>query len=115
MDDRSFGSAHRYAYTQRAAAAPTLLFDAVVQHDRVRDTFVAHEWPAGWYGGETVFCPRDGATAEGDGYLVTFVVEEATGVSELHILDASDVSAAPVCRLAIPQRVPTGYHGCWIS
>ncbi len=115
MDNRRFGLPHRYAYTQRAAAAPTLLFDGVVEHDLHRDTFVAHDWPEGWYGGETVFCPREGSADEGDGYLVTFVVEEATGRSELHILDASDLSADPVCRLAVPQRVPTGYHACWIS
>ena len=114
MDDRVFGREHRYAYTQRAAPAPTLLFDAVVRHDLLRDTFATHEWPRRWHGGETVFCARSGATVEGDGYLITFVVEEATGESELHILDACDMSAAPVCRLAVPQRVPTGYHGCWI-
>ena len=49
-----------------------------------------------------------------DGYLITFVVEEATGRSELHVLDAARMGDEPVCRLAVPVRVPTGYHSSWI-
>ena len=114
MDDRRFGQAHRYSYTQRAAAAETLLFDGVVRHDYQTNSVAAHDWPDGWYGGETVFSPRPNGTADDDGYLITFVVEEATGRSELHVLDAARISDEPVCRLAVPVRVPTGYHAAWI-
>ena len=72
-------------------------------------------YPAGWFGGETVFAPRSGSTAEDDGYLITFVAEEATGDSELYVLDAQRPADEPVCRLAVPQRVPTGYHTWWVD
>lgn len=53
------------------------------------DTKIAsYSYPAGWFGGEAAFAPRAGATMrEDDGYLVTFVAEEATGVSELYVFD----------------------------
>jgi carotenoid cleavage dioxygenase len=45
---------------------------------------------------------------------VTFVAEEASGASEVYLFDARDVAAGPVVRLAVPQRVPTGYHTWWV-
>src|SRR5512134_2353503 len=42
------------------------------------------------------FAPRIGSQAEDDGYLVTFVAEEATGASEVYLFDASDIVAGPV-------------------
>ncbi|MET0805020.1 MAG: carotenoid oxygenase family protein, partial [Acidimicrobiales bacterium] len=59
--------------------------------------------------------PRAGSTEEDDGYLITFVAEEATGASELQVLDAQRPADEPVCRLAVPQRVPTGYHTWWVD
>ena len=115
MDDRSRGRRTRYSYHQRVVAAPTLLFDGVIKYDVDRGRSETHAYPDGWFGGETAFCPRLGSAAEDDGYLCTFVVEEATGASELYVIDARDVARAPVARVKIPQRVPTGYHAWWIS
>jgi carotenoid cleavage dioxygenase-like enzyme len=118
MDNRLLGRRSRFSYNPRIAAAPTLLFDGVVKYDTESGRSWTHAYPDGWYGGETVFAPRVGGARpeerEDDGYLVTFVVEEATGASELHVLDATDMAAAPVARVRIPQRVPTGYHAWWV-
>jgi carotenoid cleavage dioxygenase len=116
MDNRMLGRPTRYSYHQRCAAAPTLMFDGVIKYDYGNGcSSVAHSYPEGWFGGETVFAPRDGARAEDDGYLVTFVVEESTGASEVHVLDAQRMADLPVCRLRVPQRVPTGYHTWWVT
>jgi carotenoid cleavage dioxygenase len=115
MDNRSLGRRTRYSYHQRVAPGETLLFDGVIKYDVDRGASATHKYPAGWFGGETAFCPRLGSTAEDDGYLCTFVAEEATGASELYVIDARDVSAPPVARVKIPQRVPTGYHTWWVS
>lgn len=48
-------------------------------------------------------CPDDDA-----GYLLTYVHDEAIDVSELVIVDASDVLAGPVARIKLPTRVPYG-------
>jgi carotenoid cleavage dioxygenase len=115
MDNRALGRPTRYSYHQRIAPAATLMFDGVIKYDLERRTSAAHTYPAGWFGGETAFCPRVGATSEDDGYLCTFVANEATGASELYVLDAKNVGDAPLARIQIPQRVPTGYHTWWVS
>jgi carotenoid cleavage dioxygenase len=116
MDNRRLGRRSRYAYNPRIAPRPTLGFDGLVKYDTDAGTKTSHAYPPGRFGGEVVFAPREGATdAEDDGYLLTFVVDEASGESELYVLRADDVAAGPVARVAIPQRVPTGYHGWWVT
>lgn len=114
MDNRVLGRRSRYSYNPRVARARTLLFDAVVKYDTDSGARWVHEYPAGCFGGEAVFAPRGNSAAEDDGYLVTFVANEATREAELHVLDARDLAAPPLCRVKIPQPVPTGYHACWI-
>jgi carotenoid cleavage dioxygenase len=115
MDNRALGRRSRFSYHQRIVSAPTLWFDGVIKYDLERGTSQSHEYPKGWYGGETAFCPRVGATAEDDGYLCTFVANEATGESELYVLDARNLADKPLARVRVPQRVPTGYHTWWVS
>ena len=43
-----------------------------------------------------------------------FVYDSSKDSSDLVILDASNVSAKPVARIHLPQRVPFGFHGSWI-
>ena len=75
--------------TRSAPRGPTLQFEGVTKYDYADGCSAeTYRYPAGWFGGETVFAPRSGSTAEDDGYLITFVAEEATGASELYVLDA---------------------------
>jgi carotenoid cleavage dioxygenase-like enzyme len=113
INDALIGGRARFNYHGRFADAPTLLFDGIIKYDL--DTMAVDEfdYPAGWYGGEPSFAAAEGATEEDDGYLLTFVTEEATGRSELYVIDARTLQAA--ARIAIPQRVPTGYHTRWVS
>ncbi len=116
MNDALLGRRSRYSYHPRLAPSETFLFDALIRYDLDGGAPVIHEYPRGWYGGEVSFAARDGGTgAEDDGYLLTFVQEEASGCSELHVLDAADVAAPARARIAIPQRVPTGYHTRWVA
>ncbi len=56
----------------------------------------------------------EGAKAEDDGYLMTFVYDEASRKSELVVLNAQDLSARRLRRVHLPTRVPYGFHGSWI-
>jgi carotenoid cleavage dioxygenase len=58
--------------------------------------------------------PREGATSEDDGYLLSYVYDEGRDASELMVLDANDLSAAPLARVMLPARVPYGFHGSWV-
>ena len=66
-------------------------------------------------GGEPVFVSRPDPTAEDDGWLLTFVHDVPAGTAELVVLDAQDLLRGPVARVLLPQRVPYGFHGNWVS
>ncbi|HEY9667994.1 MAG TPA: carotenoid oxygenase family protein, partial [Coleofasciculaceae cyanobacterium] len=99
----------------KMAPNPMPLFDGLIKYDLSNGTSQTHEFGEGRYGGEAVFAPRPGATTEDDGWLMTFVHDEASGASELVVVDAQDVAAEPVARVIMPRRVPYGFHGAWVS
>ena len=52
---------------------------------------------------------------EDDGYLVTYLHNENTNVSEFVVYDAKSMSAEPVAKVTLPRRVPYGFHGLHIT
>ena len=52
---------------------------------------------------------------EDDGYLLTYVHDERTGVSELVCYDAKTMSPKPLARVKLPQRVPYGFHSNFMN
>jgi carotenoid cleavage dioxygenase len=114
MNNQLLGQRTSISYNPSIAQASELLFDGVIKYDLARGTSDHHRYGAGRFGGEVVFAPRAGGTAEDDGWLVTFVHDSATELSELVILDAKDVAGKPAARIHIPQRVPIGFHAWWV-
>ena len=113
MNDAFLGVRSRLAWTPRIARAPTLCFDGCLRYDTDTGEQTFHHWGEDRYGGETVFVPRPGGTAEDDGWITTFVNDRKAGTTELVILDAQDMSRPPVARVCIPHRVPMGFHAHW--
>jgi all-trans-8'-apo-beta-carotenal 15,15'-oxygenase len=104
---------HRYVYAiARHGDARTPFFtglqkiDVRATGDRFRD--FAPDFPS-----EPIFVPRPGATAEDDGWLLSLVYESRAGRSALLILRADDLST--VARMPLPDHVPPGFHGIWVS
>lgn len=114
IDARRAGYLSRYAYNVSVKDAATNLFDGLVRYDNVTGAKETHYFGEHRYGSEAPFAPRDGATAEDDGYLVSFVTDEREGTSEVQILDASRISEGPVARVLLPVRVPLGFHATWV-
>jgi carotenoid cleavage dioxygenase len=114
IDTRVTGRRSNTGYLCRAAAEPTMRFEALVKYNTDTGSREAYEFPAGSYGSEAPFAPRRAAGAEDDGYLLSFVVNETTGRSEVFVLDAARLSAGPVARVQLPGRVPTGFHAWWV-
>jgi len=71
--------------------------------------------PRGVAPAEPMFVAAAGATAEEEGYLLSFVYQPASKTSELWVLDAAAVAAGPVARVQLPVRVPVGFHGVWVD
>jgi carotenoid cleavage dioxygenase len=114
VDPRVVGARSRHAYSMILGDEPTLRFTGVMKYDTDTGASQAWEWGPGRYGSESPFAPRTDAGAEDDGYLVSFVHDERENRSEVAVLRADDLAAGPVARVLLPQRVPLGFHACWV-
>lgn len=106
---------HRYGYTSEVDPGSPALHGAIIKIDVDAGTTEAHEFGAGRGGAEPVVVPKANSTAEDDCWILTVVYDAATDTSELCILDAGDITGAEVARISLPQRVPFGFHGNWVS
>lgn len=105
IDDRLAGLPARYS----VSVGDTEL----VRHDLSTGAAQTHSFGPG-VSGEAVFVPATGPADESNGWYISYVYDPLREGSDLVILDASDFGAAPVATIALPQRVPFGFHGNWI-
>ncbi|XP_072968384.1 carotenoid 9,10(9',10')-cleavage dioxygenase 1-like [Typha angustifolia] len=61
------------------------------------------------------FVPRLTGSDEDDGWIISFVHDEENNTSQVYIIDASKFGSDPVAKITLPQRVPYGFHGTFIS
>ncbi len=112
FNQRYAGQPYRYAYS--AVQVPGwFLFNGYVKHDLVTGQSWQISLPEGQYASEAPFAPRVGAKDEDDGYLVTFVTNENTGLSEVVLVDCKRFEDGPVCRVQLPHKLCSGTHSCW--
>ena len=91
------------------------LFNGYVRHDTETGEEQVYELPDGVYASESPMVPRQGATLEEDGYLITFLIDENSRGSELAILDASDITKGPIARARLPHKISSGVHATWVE
>ena len=104
---------YRYGYCAAPSVDPTAGWPTL-KHDLVTGERSVFDHGPGRAAGEPVFVPR-GDGAEDDGWLVTFVHDLGSDSAELAILDAQNFDRGYVARVALPQRIPFGFHGNWVS
>lgn len=116
---RELGYPTRYGYAVTIGASQTLRFDGIRKYDLLTGEHQQVLFGEGICGSESPFAPSTAATEaaadEDRGYLLSFVQDEPNNSSELWIYDARNLAAGPCTRLAIPQRVPLGFHACWVE
>lgn len=61
--------------------------------------------------GEFTFVPRSDDAEQGDGAVLGLVTDLAADTTRLAVLDAQ--SLEDIASVALPQRVPAGFHGNW--
>ncbi len=106
------GRKYRYGYS--AIPEPGwFLFRGVTKHDVETGESWSYEFGDGRFGSEAPFIPRIGATAEDDGYIVTFISDVTIDRSECLLIDAQNIAAGPVCRIILPERICAGTHATW--
>ena len=112
VNGRHAGRRHRYSYNARCTHG-LFAFDALIKHDLDAGTEEVYELPEGVFISETVMAPRDGSSAEDDGYLVTFASDVVADCSHALVFDAADPTAGPVARIRLPERICSGTHSTW--
>jgi len=106
---------HQFGYTTEVGSSlDEWNFGGTLKHDVVAGTSEVHDHGPGRAAGEPVFVRREGSTAEDDGWILTVVYDATTDGSDVVILDAADISGPEVARIALPARVPYGFHGNWV-
>jgi carotenoid cleavage dioxygenase len=114
-DLRRTGREHRYGYfSQNRPADDTVDLGGVIKHDyRTGERAVWDPGPTE-HSGEWFFVGDAGGDGDDEGWLLSYVTDEATMDSRFVVLDATDVAAGPVASVALPQRVPYGFHATWV-
>lgn len=109
------GRKNKFCYCGELAPSG-LTFIACVKYN-LEDGSVVGRIPFGENrgGGECVFVPKDDAKSEDDGYLLTFIYDEPSNSSSLWVMDALTMAEDPIAKIELPQRVPYGFHGIWVS
>ena len=103
---------YRYGY---AVSVEGYSFPSIYKHDMQTGTATQFDVGPGRHSAEPVFVPKEGATAEDEGYLMTYVFDERKDATDLIILDAQDLSRPAIAEVHLPVRVPYGFHGNWVS
>ncbi len=106
------GLPHRYAYAVTARPG-WFLFNGLTKTDMHTKHVDEYRFPDGVFASEAPFAPRIVATAEDDGYLLTFTTDMNTDSSECQIFAAQDLGSGPIARMRLPERISSGTHSCW--
>ncbi len=113
IDPRRECLENRYGYAVLNGSGKGLSFEGLVKHDLERGTSEVHNFGPGAAPSECVFVPAGPDAAEDEGVVMAYVYHEDTNASEFVVLDAQNFSKPALGRVALPQRVPFGFHGSW--
>ncbi|KAK4428932.1 putative carotenoid cleavage dioxygenase 4, chloroplastic [Sesamum alatum] len=114
------GKNNRYVFGALIATPRTttgvVKLDLSLSSDDCHDCIVASRmYGPGYFGNEPFFVPNDPAGDEDDGFLVTYVHNEITQESKFLVMDAKSPTLEIVASVKLPGRVPTGFHGLFVS
>ena len=104
------GKQHRFGYLLNDGR-----LNNYFKYDFEKSENITHDFGESCQAAEPVFIPKKNAKSEDDGFVVGFVYDKTTDLSDFVVLDAQNFSEAPLARITLPQRVPFGFHGSWIN
>ena len=116
VNDANICSGARYSYmAEIQIGEATLKAGGLIKYDLKSQTSQKISFPENHFGYEASFAPRDGATAEDDGYVVGYVTNESDLTTEFWITPSQNFDGGPIARIKLPQKVPPKFHGRWLS
>lgn len=112
IDDRFTGRAHEAGWLIGAGAGGDLFGSTLARIPADGREPVTRRFGDHTRLGEFVFVPRRPDAAQGDGAVLGFVTDLAADTTRLAVLDAQTLD--DIASVALPQRVPAGFHGNWL-
>lgn len=90
--------------------------NAILKHDlQTGTTEVASMGPARATAEAVFVGDPERADDEDGGWLLSYVYDARTDLSDLVVTDAQDLAAGPVATVSLRARVPWGFHGNWFA
>uniref|UniRef100_A0A7N0V706 Uncharacterized protein n=1 Tax=Kalanchoe fedtschenkoi TaxID=63787 RepID=A0A7N0V706_KALFE len=127
INEEFTGSRNSYGYTQvvdsaASSAAGMLKFGGLAklyleEPDTISEGMIKveyHMFPENVFCSGAAFVPKRGGVEEDDGWIISFVHNEATDISQVYIVDAQSFLWEPVVKMSLPGRVPYGFHGSYM-
>ncbi len=108
------GQSWRYTYVnlhRKEDVEKPGMFGAIARFDHETGALVEADCGANRYPMEPLYAVD--ATNPAQGWIVTVVYDGNTDTSEVWIYDSDRLNDEPVCRLALPEVIPIGFHGTW--
>jgi carotenoid cleavage dioxygenase len=113
IDKRYTGRPNRHGWrVETRPATDDVVLAGAVHVDTKSGTETRWDPGPQFSSGEWLFVPT--GSDEGEGVVMTYVHDRATDTTSLVVLDARDVSAGPLAKVRLPQRVPYGFHATWV-
>ena len=106
------GITNRYSWNALPCAG-WFGFRGLIKHDLQTGAETVVELPDGVFNSEAVMVPRPAASAEDDGWLLSFTMDLNTDESHCMIFDAATPEAEPLAKIRLPERISSGTHATW--
>jgi all-trans-8'-apo-beta-carotenal 15,15'-oxygenase len=85
-------------------------FNALMKLDMNSGALATHDYGENRYTSEALFAPKTGATGDDEGYMLSFVYDATTHLTEVIILDAQNLDNQ-IAAIKLDHHVPFGFHG----
>ena len=103
---------HTYLSLRRQGVDPAQdWFGAIARFDQTTGELMEADLGENLYPMEPIYAPD--AENPNQGWIVTVVYDGTLDRSEVWVFDSDHLDDSPVCRLALPEVIPFGFHGTW--
>jgi carotenoid cleavage dioxygenase len=116
VDERRAGRAHRYGYGMEIPGSDDWAERGnLFKYDLGTGAVSEHNFGKGAKASEPIFVPAGPDAGEDEGWVLSYVHDQANESGFVAVIDAQAFDAPPVAVVRLPQRVPYGAHGSWIA